>query len=94
MSTISEGVHHWTLTVTLHQEGQNITSHKQLRQHPRSDERFFLPFDGVDDPSKLHVDGCGEEERREEDEDDLHDVGAESVVGAFVAAYGTPRCSL
>ncbi len=89
VSIISKSVYRWILTITLHQEGQNVTRHKQLRQDPRSDKRCLFPFDGADDPPELHVNRCSEEERREEDEDDLQDVGTQSIVGAFVAAYGT-----
>ena len=74
------------LTVALHHEREDVPEHEDFGQQLRSDQRCGLAVDGADDPPKLHVDGCCEEERREQDEDDLHDIWSEGVVGALVAA--------
>lgn len=45
-----------------------------------------LAVDAAHEPAERHVDGCGEEGRRDEDEHGLHDVGGQLV--GFVVGDG------
>ena len=70
-------------------EGEDVAGDEDARDPEGGDEGVVLGADGADQAREDHVDGGGEEGGGDEDEDGLHDVGAQGfLVGvAQGAAY-------
>jgi len=72
-----------TATSTLTDKGHDITNDKDLGQPLGSDERVLFAIGDEDDATEFHVDRSREEGWGNEEEQCLHDIGAECPVGAL-----------
>lgn len=62
----------------LRQEAQDVVDHEDGREPFCADDGEVLGVEGADDPAEHHVDCCGDEGRRAEDEDLLEGPGADA----------------
>lgn len=66
-------------TSSLDQEAEYITADEDLGHPGHADEREVLALAGAHQAGKRHVDGGGEEDRGEQDEEGLDNVGSQAV---------------
>ncbi len=62
---------------TLDEECEDVTEDETLRQPGHADDRVRFCVRSAYDSAESHVDRCGEEGWRDEDEEGLNDVGRE-----------------
>lgn len=77
------------LTRSLHQEGEDIASDKDLRQKAQWDYRASLSIKHGDDPAQGHIDAGSEEGGRDQDEGALHNIWAFGEVWGLGRGEGT-----